>query len=138
MSLPTISFEATLIEAPELKFTGQGLAVATIRVAVNERKKDESGKYVNGDATYLRLNVWRLQAENCAESLHKGDTVVVVGKYRSRSYEAHDGSKKYTQEVDVDSIGLSLRWESFDSAKGVKQTAAKDTSADPWAANAPF
>lgn len=128
--LPTLAFEGTITKDPVLAFTAGGIAVATFNVAVNERKKDETGKYVNGDASYYTCNVWRTQAENVVESLKKGDTVVVVGKVKMKSWEK-EGVKRSSAEVEVDSVGISLRWETF------TKNAVKDEKPDPWE-NAPF
>ncbi len=54
---------------------------------------------------------------NVAESLHKGDRVVVVGRLRQRDYETRDGEKRSTHELDVDEIGASLHYATADVRK---------------------
>ncbi len=53
--------------------------------------------------------VWRQQAENLAESLGKGDRVMVTGRLQQQSWTAEDGSARSTVEVAADELGPSLR-----------------------------
>jgi single-strand DNA-binding protein len=54
--------------------------------------------------------VWRDQAEHAAESLAKGNRVVVMGRLQQRSWAAEDGSAQSTIEVVAEELGPSLRW----------------------------
>jgi single-strand DNA-binding protein len=54
--------------------------------------------------------VWRDQAEHAAESLAKGNRVVVMGRLQQRSWAAEDGSARSTIEVVAEELGPSLRW----------------------------
>ena len=60
-----------LVEDPEVRFTNTGIAVANLRVAVTQRVQQD-GQWRDGDTSFLKVNVWRGQAENLAESLGKG------------------------------------------------------------------
>jgi single-strand DNA-binding protein len=53
---------------------------------------------------------WRDQAEHAAESLAKGNRVVVMGRLQQRSWAAEDGSAQSTIEVVAEELGPSLRW----------------------------
>ena len=79
-----------LVEDPELRFTNNGIAVANLRVAVTQRIQQD-GEWRDGDTSFLKVNVWRGQAENLAESLGKGDRVMVTGRLRQRSWERPRG-----------------------------------------------
>jgi single-strand DNA-binding protein len=67
-----------LVDDPELRFTNTGVAVANLRVAVTQRTQQD-GEWRDGDTSFLRVNVWRGQAEHLADSLGKGDRVMVTG-----------------------------------------------------------
>jgi single stranded DNA-binding protein len=54
--------------------------------------------------------VWRGQAENLAESLTKGDRVMVTGRLRQRSWETPEGDKRSVTELEADEVGASLKW----------------------------
>ena len=96
---------------PELRFTPNGVAVANFTVASTPRTFDrQSGEWRDGDALFLRCTAWRDAAEHVAESLTRGDRVVVQGRLRQRSFETRDGDKRTVVELDVDEIGPSLRY----------------------------
>ena len=75
-----------LVDDPELRFTNTGIAVANLRVAVTQRIQQD-GEWRDGDTSYLRVNVWRGQAEHLADSLAKGDRVMVTGRLPQHSWE---------------------------------------------------
>jgi single-strand DNA-binding protein len=56
------------------------------------------------------LNVWRGQAEQLAESLGKGDRIMVTGRLRQRSWETPEGEKRSVTELEADEVGASLKW----------------------------
>jgi single-strand DNA-binding protein len=104
-----ITFIGNLTDDPDLRFTGGGAAVATLRVASNRRFTDRSGQQQE-ETTYLNVNCWRDLAENAAESLKKGDRVVVIGRVRVRSYDNQQGQTVWVTEIEADEIAPSLRW----------------------------
>ena len=66
-----------LVEDPEVRFTNTGIPVANLRVAVTQRVQQE-GQWRDGETSFFKVNVWRGQAEHLAESLTKGDRVMVT------------------------------------------------------------
>jgi single-strand DNA-binding protein len=82
-----------LTRDPELRHTGGGTPVCELRVAVNSRRKDQSGQWVD-KANYFDVVVWGAQGENCANYLAKGRPVAVEGRLDWREWEAKDGSGK--------------------------------------------
>ena len=110
---------------PELRFTPAGHAVANFTVASTPRTFDrQSGEWKDGDALFMRCTLWRDAAEHVAESLTRGNRVVVQGRLRQRSFETRDGDKRTVVELDVDEIGPSLRYAT------VKVTKAHRAGAD--------
>ena len=79
-----------LVDDPELRFTNNGIAVANLRVAVTQRIQQD-GEWRDGDTSFLKVNVWRGQAEHLADSLTKGDRVMVTGRLRQRNWETPGG-----------------------------------------------
>ncbi len=75
-----------LVDDPELRFTNTGIAVTNLRVAVTQRIQQD-GQWRDGDTSFFEVNVWRGQAEHLADSLTKGDRVMVTGRLRQRSWE---------------------------------------------------
>jgi single-strand DNA-binding protein len=60
--------------------------------------------------SFFRVSAWRDQASHLAESLRKGDRVLVVGRLRQRSWETPDGERRSLAEIEADDIGASLKW----------------------------
>lgn len=95
---------------PELRFTPSGAAVANFTIASTPRSYDkDSGGWKDGDALFMRCNVWRQPAENVVESLTRGMRVMAVGRLKQRSFE-HDGQKRTVVELDVDEVGPSMKY----------------------------
>ena len=105
-----ITIVGNLVDDPELRFTPAGQPVARFRVASTPRFRDNaSGEWKDGDSLFLTCNVWRLAAENVAESLQRGMRVIVSGRLRQRQYETKEGEKRTVYEIEVDDVGPSLR-----------------------------
>jgi single-strand DNA-binding protein len=106
-----ITVVGNLTADPELRFTPSGAAVANFTVASTPRTLDrQSGEWKDGEALFLRCNVWRQPAENVAESLTRGMRVMVSGRLRQRSFETREGEKRTVVELEVDEVGPSLRY----------------------------
>ncbi|MEW1882391.1 single-stranded DNA-binding protein [Rhodococcus sp. NPDC080181] len=106
-----ITVIGNLTADPELRFTPAGAAVANFTVASTPRTFDrQTSEWKDGDALFMRCNIWREAAENVAESLTKGARVVVSGRLKQRSYETREGEKRTVVELEVDEIGPSLRY----------------------------
>jgi single-strand DNA-binding protein len=112
-----------LVDDPELRFTNTGIAVANMRVAVTQRVQQD-GEWRDGDTSFLKVNVWRGQAEHLAESLAKGDRVMVTGRLRQRSWETPEGDKRSVTEIEADEVGASLKW----ATAKVERTTERATS----------
>jgi single-strand DNA-binding protein len=106
-----ITVVGNLTADPELRFTPSGAAVANFTVASTPRTFDrQTNEWKDGEALFLRCNVWRQAAENVAESLTRGARVVVTGRLKQRSFETKEGEKRTVIELEVDEIGPSLRY----------------------------
>ena len=128
MSLPSITIQGTAVADPELRFTQQGTAVANVRVASNSRKKMPDGTWQDGDATFLTVVCWKQLAENVAETVRKGDRIVVVGRLKQSQFTGKDGVEKTTYEVDADEVAKSLLF----SSSSVRQPALEPSGDVPF------
>ncbi|MFD9150336.1 single-stranded DNA-binding protein, partial [Streptomyces diastaticus] len=73
-----ITVVGNVVADPELRFTPSGAAVANFRVASTPRTFDrQTNEWTDGDTLFLSVSVWRQQAENVAESIKRGDRVIV-------------------------------------------------------------
>lgn len=90
-----------LVRDPEVRTTPGGASVATFRIAVQRKFKDQSGEKVSD---FFDIVAWRQLADLCAKYLSKGKKIAVAGELQTRSYEAKDGSKRYITEIIADEI----------------------------------
>ena len=121
-----------LTDDPELRFTPNGAAVANFRLAVTPRVR-EGDSWKDGETSFFRINVWRQQAENVAETLQKGARCIVVGRLRTRSWETPEGEKRSVTEVEADEIGPSLK---FATAKVERSSRGGSGGGGDWAGSA--
>jgi single-strand DNA-binding protein len=109
--LPEITAIGTLTADPELRATSSGAMVVNFTVASNDRRFDKDrNEWVDGDACFLRCNLWRQPAENVAESLRKGHRVIVTGQLKQREWQTKEGEKRTAYELEVSEVGPSLKW----------------------------
>jgi single-strand DNA-binding protein len=136
-----VTVVGNLTADPELRFTQSGAAVASFTVASTPSRYDkQQQKFVDGDALFMRCNVWRQVAENVAESLTRGARVVVTGRLRQRSFETKEGEKRTVVELEVDEIGPSLRYATAKVQKVERSSGATSSSSpadDPWGSAPP-
>jgi single-strand DNA-binding protein len=92
-----------LTRDPELRHTPSGTAVCSLRLAVNSRRKDQSGQWVD-KPNYFDITVWGQQGESCAQYLSKGRPVAIDGRLEWREWDAQDGTKRQAVEVVADSV----------------------------------
>src|SRR5712691_1217164 len=94
-----------LTRDPELRHTPSGMAVCSLRIAVNTRRKDSATGEWTEKPNYFDVTVWGNQGENCAQYLSKGRPVAVDGRLEWREWEAQDGSgKRQAVEIVADSV----------------------------------
>jgi single-strand DNA-binding protein len=94
-----------LTRDPELRHTGGGTAVCSLRIAVNTRRKDGATGEWTEKPNYFDITVWGNQGENCAQYLSKGRPVGIDGRLEWREWEATDGSgKRQAVEVVAESV----------------------------------
>ncbi len=123
MTIITVIGNAT--SDAELRYTPRGAAVASFRVAVNERIKNEDGTWGDGDATFYSVSAWDSIAESVAEQVKKGSRVIVQGKLKTRTYEGKDGSEKLSLDVRADEVGISTGFKK-------QRITTKQTEESPW------
>jgi single-strand DNA-binding protein len=93
-----------LTRDPELKNLPSGTNVCSLRIAVNSRRKDETGQWVD-KPNYFSVSVFGNQAESCAQYLSKGRPVAIDGRLDWREWEAKDGSgKRESVEIVAESV----------------------------------
>lgn len=92
-----------LTNDPELKYTGNGVAVATFTVAVNRTFTNSQGER---EADFIRCQMWRKAAENFCNFTRKGSLVGIDGRIQTRSYENQQGTRVFVTEVVAENFSL--------------------------------
>lgn len=106
-----LTLQGNVTGDPELRFTPGGDPVVNFTVAQTSRVFKDGG-WTEGDTVFLRVSAWKALSENSAETLRKGDRVVVTGVLKQRSYETKEGEKRTVYEVQADDVAPSLMWAS--------------------------
>lgn len=108
----TVTFAGNLAADPDLRFTTGGKAVLELRVMVNRRTRGETpGEYVDAEPTAWTCKVWGDLAQNVADSVGKGDRVLVHGRIETEAWTDRDSGARRTRDVvNVEEIGVSLTW----------------------------
>ena len=76
----------------ELKYTQSGLAVTDVGLAVNDRRKNQQGEWIE-ETTFVDVTLWGRQAEVAGEYLGKGSPVLIEGRLKLDTWET-DGQKR--------------------------------------------
>ena len=102
-SINRVILVGNLTRDPELRHTPSGMPVCSLRIAVNARRKDETGQWVD-KPNYFSVTVWGQQGENCAQYLAKGRPVAIDGRLDWREWETQEGAKREAVEIVADSV----------------------------------
>lgn len=105
-----ITLTGLVATTPRHLTTSMGVAITSFRLASSNRTFDRQlGRWVERDTNWYTVSSFRALAENAAESIQKGDRVVVVGQLRLRDWENTDRSGT-TVEVEASVLGHDLGW----------------------------
>jgi len=90
---------------PEIRYTADGTAVATFRIATTRRWTNKNGEKVD-QTEWHRIVAWRRLGEICAQYLSKGKQVYIEGRLQTRSWEGKDGNKRWTTEIIAQNLQM--------------------------------
>lgn len=124
-----VTLTGTLGRDPELRFTASGKPVATLSVVTSKSVKNDDGKWENHEETWWRVSAWDQMAENIAETLQKGDPVIVVGRSHMESYKDRDGNERQALKVNAFNVGLDLKRRQASVSRVAREAARSD---DQW------
>lgn len=100
MSFNKIIIVGNLGRDPELRYTPQGVAVASFSMATNEKKRDKSGE-LQDTTTWFKVTLWRERAETVAKYLVKGSPVYIEGRLRIEEWTDRENNNRYTLDVQA-------------------------------------
>lgn len=131
--LPIITIDGRLTDDPELRFTPSGKAVASFRVAANDSQRDEAGNWQNTEQIFVNVALWEGDAEQAAETLQRGDRVLVHGKLFQRQYERTDGTKGWSLDMKFPTVAKVVRGPRPTQQQAARPQQQPPAQADPWA-----
>ena len=88
---------------PEMRYTANGSAVTTFRVAASRSFSGQDGQR-REETEWFSVVTWNRLAEICAQYLVKGRTVYVEGRIQTRSWDGNDGVKHYRTELIAETV----------------------------------
>ena len=111
MSINKVILIGNVGKDPEVRYldqnapAGQGRKVASFTLATSERYRDRNGETKENTDCH-NIVVWGQSADIVEKYVKKGSQLYVEGKLRNRSWTDQSGNKRYTTEVNADSIQL--------------------------------
>ena len=119
---------------PEVRYLEGNAKVATFTLATSERFKDRNGE-LRENTEWHNIVAWRANADVAEKFIHKGTQIYVEGRLRTRSYTDQAGVKKFTTEIQADTIQLLGRRPDADGAP--RQGGYQQRPAQPQGYSAP-
>jgi single-strand DNA-binding protein len=93
-----------LTRDPELRSTGGGTPVCSLRIASNTRRKNQTTGDWEDKPNFFDVTVWGAQGENCARFLAKGRPVAIDGRLEWREWQDKEGNNRQNVEIVADSV----------------------------------
>ena len=94
---------------PTIRPTANGKQLTRVRVGTTPRYRDnETGQWRDGESSYFDVKCWNRLAEHARASLHKGEPVIVKGKFRTSTFEDKNGQTRNSFEITADTLGHDL------------------------------
>lgn len=108
MNETQLTVTGNVVDTPTLRQTRNGHWVANFRVASTTRRYDrEAGKWVDASTLFVNVTGWRAMAQNIADSVHKGQPVIVYGRYYQREYTVNE-QVRTSYELEAAAVGHDL------------------------------
>jgi len=99
-----------VVDAPDIRFGDDGSAWVKLRGVAKDRRRTKDGQWEDGDPTYIDIIVNGKNAENLAESVTKGDAIVVSGKLVQREWTNKEGQKQKAYSIRASEVGVSTQF----------------------------
>lgn len=103
MANPTITIIGRLGQEPE----SVGQNGLRLRVVTNDRVRSDAGQWEDKDTSWWTVKAWRKLADQCKDTLKKGQEVIIVGKIYEENWTDSQGNKRSSYEVRADSISVT-------------------------------
>ena len=96
-------------QEPSIRTTKTGKTVTDLRVGITPRYRDQAtGEWHDGQSSYFTVSCWDRLANHVRASMHKGEPVLVRGKFKTSTYEDKDGRPRTETRITADTVGHDL------------------------------
>ena len=96
-------------QEPNIRTTATGKLVTKVRVGTTPRFRDSAtGQWRDAEPSYFNVSCWARLADHVRASLHKGDPVIVKGRFRTSTFEDKNGQLRTSIEITADTVGHDL------------------------------
>lgn len=130
-SLNKVILLGNLTKDPELKRSPSGMAVAKLRIAVNEQFRERSTGQLKEVACYVDVMVWDRQAEACGQFLQKGSQVIVDGRLAYDEWKTPTGEMRNKMSVRADRVQFLNNTKKFSATNEDSNAAAPQAAPQP-------
>jgi len=94
---------------PSIRTTATGKLLTKVRVGTTPRYRDSAtGQWRDAETSYYNVACWSRLADHVRASLHKGDPVIVKGRFRTSTFEDKNGQLRTSIEITADTVGHDL------------------------------
>ena len=87
---------------PEMRYTPNGNAVTSFRIAVS--RTFTSGGERREETEWFTVSAWNQLAEICNQYLQKGRQVYVEGRLKSREWTGNDGQTRFNIDITASDV----------------------------------
>ena len=96
-------------QEPSIRTTKTGKVVTELRVGITPRYRDQAtGEWRDSESSYYSVTCWERLAHHVRASMHKGDPVLVKGRFRTATYEDKEGRAKTETRITAETVGHDL------------------------------
>jgi len=129
MTLPRVNGSFGVVADPEVRFSASGAAVLSLRLVAKKRVRDSNGNWTDGPTPlFIDAAAFGKTAENLAESIMKGDNVVISGSLEAQEWTTPDGERRSKVAIVIDEVGVSTQWAPAKSARVLEMVPAAPQS----------
>lgn len=108
--MENIAVGGLVATTPRHLVTQDGLPITSFRLAASQRRYDKTqNKWIDGETNWYTVTAFKQLAINTAQSVSKGDRIVVMGTLRIREWD--NGDRTGTSvEIEAESVAHDLAW----------------------------
>jgi len=126
-----VSVVGNLTANPVLRQTDDGRKVASFRLASTTRRWDAArSEYTDGKTSFFAVSCWGHLGSNVAESVRKGERVLVSGRLAVREYTVDEKSTRNSVDIEATAVGHDLTWGTSRFSRVLRGSSVEEPAAD--------